>query len=141
MKKYVVGFLFTHNKKNVILIRKNKPEWQKGLLNGVGGKIEKNETPDQAMTREFYEETGLIVILWNKICTLTTSDKSAFVTFYSAVATHKFEVITTTDEPVISVPVKNLYRISCIPNLRWLIPMCLDPDHVSGNVICTNSMP
>ncbi len=55
---YVVGFLFSHNLQQVALIRKTKPRWQRGRLNGIGGKIEELETPLQAMTREFREEAG-----------------------------------------------------------------------------------
>jgi 8-oxo-dGTP diphosphatase len=57
-QKYVLGFAFDKSD-NVILVRKQKPKWQKGLLNGVGGKIEIGETSSDAMFREFREETGL----------------------------------------------------------------------------------
>ena len=43
----------------VLLVLKDKPLWQKGLLNLVGGKIEQGETPEQCAVREFKEETGL----------------------------------------------------------------------------------
>ncbi len=39
MKLYVVGFMFTEDEKQVVLIEKKRPEWQAGKLNGVGGKI------------------------------------------------------------------------------------------------------
>ncbi|MCP3924893.1 MAG: NUDIX domain-containing protein [Desulfobacterales bacterium] len=56
---FVVGFAFTEDKKQVLLVRKEKPPWQKGHLNGVGGKVKKGETPLEAMMREGHEETGL----------------------------------------------------------------------------------
>ncbi len=56
--KYVIGFAF-HND-SVLLIEKLKPDWQRGRLNGVGGKIEPNELPLDAMQREFFEECGII---------------------------------------------------------------------------------
>ena len=56
---YVVGFLFNPDMTEVVLIKKNRPDWQKGLLNGVGGKIESGEDPITAMIREFKEETGI----------------------------------------------------------------------------------
>jgi 8-oxo-dGTP diphosphatase len=59
MITYVVGFMFSMNRDGVLLIRKNRPEWQAGKLNGVGGKIEDGETPRAAMVREFREETGI----------------------------------------------------------------------------------
>lgn len=57
MKSYCLGFFFDPEFKEVALIRKLKPEYQKGKLNGIGGSIEELETPHHAMVREFYEET------------------------------------------------------------------------------------
>lgn len=51
--RYVCGFLFHDD--NVLLVRKNRPDWQAGLLNGVGGKCEGHETPHFSMVREFQE--------------------------------------------------------------------------------------
>lgn len=74
---YVCGFMCSWDLQNFLLIRKTHPEWQKGKLNGIGGKIELKkayigeilihqgnapenyETPFEAMIREFYEETGI----------------------------------------------------------------------------------
>ncbi len=58
MKKYVVIFLFTKDYKKVLMIRRNKPPY-KDCWNGIGGKIEENETEIQASIRECYEETGI----------------------------------------------------------------------------------
>lgn len=58
-KKYVLGFYFVDNSPVVLLIEKVSPEWCKGKLNGLGGSIEPNETPKQAMVREFKEESGI----------------------------------------------------------------------------------
>jgi 8-oxo-dGTP diphosphatase len=57
--KYALGFAFNYDRTHVLLVWKNRPRWQNGLLNGIGGKIEANEFPFAAMKREFYEETGL----------------------------------------------------------------------------------
>lgn len=56
MTRYVVGFLFADDE--VLLIKKNHPSWQFGKLNGLGGHIEENESPLDAMIREFEEESG-----------------------------------------------------------------------------------
>lgn len=65
---YVLGFAFD-DLGRVALICKNKPKWQAGLWNGIGGKIECNESTDKAMTREFHEETGVHIAteLWRPI--------------------------------------------------------------------------
>ncbi len=63
MDKFVVGFAFADHESSdrcrVLLVRKNRPEWQRGYLNGIGGKIEEDESPEAAMERECHEETGL----------------------------------------------------------------------------------
>jgi len=56
-KKYVLGFYFMESR--VLLIERDDHTWQQGLINGIGGHIEKDETPRQAMEREFLEETGI----------------------------------------------------------------------------------
>lgn len=58
--EYVLGFMFNLAESKVLLVWKNRPAWQAGKLNGVGGKIEEGETPIQAMNREFAEETGFV---------------------------------------------------------------------------------
>ena len=58
MKKYVVIFLFTKDYKKVLMIKRSKPPY-KDCWNGIGGKIEENETEIQAAIRECHEETGI----------------------------------------------------------------------------------
>jgi len=62
--------MFDSSMSNVALIRKQKPAWQAGLLNGIGGKIESGETAAEAMAREFKEEAGLDIPRnqWKKFC-------------------------------------------------------------------------
>lgn len=62
-ERYVAGFAIRGDD-NVLLVRKNKPSWQHGLLNGIGGKVEGDEGYNAAMRREFREETGLDVLNW-----------------------------------------------------------------------------
>lgn len=59
---YVGGLLFWRDE--VLLIRKQKPDFMKGKLNGIGGKIEPRESARSAMIREFNEETGLNIWEW-----------------------------------------------------------------------------
>ena len=59
MKHYCVGFAFY--KSEVLLILKDRPDFQKGKLNGIGGSIEPNETSVQAMVREFKEGTSVYI--------------------------------------------------------------------------------
>jgi 8-oxo-dGTP diphosphatase len=57
MKKGVIGILFSPDKKEVLVIKRSDiPIW---VL--PGGGIEDDETPEQAIEREFFEETGIPV--------------------------------------------------------------------------------
>lgn len=58
MKRYVLGFCFVPGG-GCVLIQKTKPDWQNGLVNGLGGSIEPGETIYRAMVREFREECGV----------------------------------------------------------------------------------
>lgn len=69
-KDMVVGFLFDEKAEKVLLIEKQKPEWQKDWFNGIGGKIEWSEKPLSAIERETYEETGLQINDWQYFAVL-----------------------------------------------------------------------
>lgn len=72
---YVVGFLFDQELQRVALIRKNKPRWQAGLLNGIGGKIEiTDDNPHDAMFREFKEEAELCWSDWSYFAKMSGPD-------------------------------------------------------------------
>lgn len=74
MQEYACGFLFSEDRSRVLLIRKRRPAWQAGKLNGVGGKIEPGETPLQAMRREFREEAGVDIADWQQVLRLSGPD-------------------------------------------------------------------
>lgn len=59
MTKYVLGFIFDSYAEKVLLIEKQRPNWQAGKLNGIGGKIESGEKSTAAMVREAFEECHL----------------------------------------------------------------------------------
>jgi len=127
-KYYVAGFLFSYDLKRVALIQKTKPAWQAGRHNAVGGKIEEDETPPQAMRREFKEETGVDIIesYWEKFAFLEGSDWSC----------HFFRTWgdpglceTKTDESVHIFDVsqvKLMNRPKVIGNIPWLVSLALD---------------
>jgi 8-oxo-dGTP diphosphatase len=57
--EYVVGFCYSHDLKEVLLLRRNKAPYAE-MYNGVGGKVESGETPRKAMFRELLEEVPYI---------------------------------------------------------------------------------
>lgn len=52
---------------NEILLAMKKRGFGEGKYNGVGGKIENNETPEQAMIRETQEEISVTPIKYEKV--------------------------------------------------------------------------
>jgi 8-oxo-dGTP diphosphatase len=123
--EYVLGFAFCRDL--VLLIRKNKPEWQAGRINGLGGAIEAGETEQEAMSREFCEEAGVLIRAahWRKFLTMEFSDcvVHCFVTWLSE--TEYYNVRSATSEEVRWVNQHHsiLRTPACLSNLRWLIPM------------------
>lgn len=133
MQEYVVGFIFDSESDKLLLIRKNRPDWQKGLLNGIGGKIEDGESPLEAMQRECREECGLRVSNWNELC-IITDEESFRVYFFSAVTQTK-GVFQGTDEELVFVDKRAIDYSRCIDNLSFLIPMAMNPLHSSYTIV------
>jgi 8-oxo-dGTP diphosphatase len=134
-QEWVAGFLFTDDYRKVATIRKARPEWQKGKLNGVGGKVEPGETPYQAMCREWTEESGLVSPPnWREYCCLDwKGGRVYFFEAYSAWECNGFRY-KDVDEVVNWFAINDdLYR-ETIPNLRWLIPLAMDKDNVVAEV-------
>ena len=136
MIKYVVGFLFQGDK--VALIQKNRPEWQKGKLNGIGGHIEKDENPLCAMMREFYEETGASTNRWRQYALLTNKEKTVELYLFTS-SSEYLTLKSVTDEKVGWYPVNNLPD-NIIPNLRWLIPMAKHENTFMANIVFDTDM-
>lgn len=126
--EYVAGFMFDGSG-NVALVKKNKPEWQKGKLNGIGGKIEEGEAPIEAMVREFDEETGCLHHGWQQFCTLSGND---FVVHFFATLGDLTQLKTMESEEIVTVPLHHISVETCIPNLTWLIPMALTSAYDRG---------
>lgn len=124
MTKYVVGFMFDPKEYGVLLIKKKKPDWQKGKLNGIGGKIEEGETSFEAMRREFREEVGIDYTEWSYVITMYGEDWSVDV--FSAIAYQVHGHKKMEKEVPVYIGLHELDKYPLISNLYWLIPMCLD---------------
>ena len=129
--RYVVGFAFTKDLKRVLLINKNKPEWQKGLLNGVGGKIEGKETPLEAMRREAIEEVGIDVDWQEKGCMLgTNNDSKPFECWiFYAYDDKVIEYIQLESETPSLYRVNRIEDLKTVANLKFLVPFGICKDH------------
>lgn len=143
MRRYVLGFVFDSGYHNVLLICKDRPSWQAGRLNGLGGKIEEGESPARAMERELREETAgrlgnevelgpygrlqggsgsrtasegwEVWLFWGKL-------RGGFPPSVGRVATDEGMIQVVSREDLSSWPV--------LPNLRYLVPMAVN--HARG---------
>lgn len=127
MIEYVLGFLFDEQGLNVSLIQKDHPEWQKGKFNGIGGKVWAEESPNDAMIREFREEAGVEIKDWKLFAKMV--GEGYIVWCYKAFNEDVFGIKTKETEHVGLFPINELpYKRSMIFGLNWLIPLALDKD-------------
>ena len=126
--RFTLGFAFTTDGSRVVLLEKQSPAWQRGKLNGVGGKVEPDETALEAMVREFTEETGVATepARWRHYAELSGSAfhvdvyslfDDAVVDGARTVEIHEVRVCPTTGSEI---------REKGINNLGWLIAAGLD---------------
>jgi 8-oxo-dGTP pyrophosphatase MutT (NUDIX family) len=133
MKTYVLGFCFDQDLKNVVLIRKNRPTFQKDLLNGLGGELNEGEQMRDGMTREFREEAGVDTecSAWKhfghfygkgfRVCCFALRDQRSFDM-----------AKTMTDEHIEKHFVVGVSGWDTVDNLDWLIPMAIDALRSNG---------
>lgn len=122
---YVVGFMFSIDLKQVALIKKNRPERQAGFLNGIGGHVEPSDASiETAMSREFFEETGVSCSTWTGYARISLEGQFK-VTFFFTKGDLR-ELKTTTDEEVVIVNTADIQGLKAIDNLSWLIPLAID---------------
>ena len=126
IKQYTLGFIFDMPLYNVLLIRKERPDWQRGRLNGIGGKVELNERSERCIVREVAEECGLVTSEqdWTKIGNMHGNMWSVDIYAYVH-AGDASEAYSVGDEEI------GWYQISKLPdnvltNIPWLIQLSLD---------------
>lgn len=131
MNTYVVGFAFTKDKDKVLLIEKLKPNWQKGCLNGIGGKIERGELPEDAMYREAKEEADIVVKWISKgFMQGTNNDGTEFQCWiYYAYDDEVLQYKQIEEEQLKLVSPLLIGDLKIIHNLSFLIPFGLCKDH------------
>jgi 8-oxo-dGTP diphosphatase len=136
VRLYVVGFLFSEDRKQVALIRKTHPDWQAGKLNGPGGKVEPNENQFQCMHREFLEETGGDVRNWSLFAWIDgtngnyagepgSSSNEPFTVYFFRSFGDLSGLESKTEEKLEIIDVSDLTLERTVSNCQWLIPMAL----------------
>ena len=128
IEKYTLGFLFDKNKENILLIQKNRPEWQKGKFNAIGGKVEEDEDVLACMEREFEEETSLKIEDWQFNRDLNLVFPHAYVHVYYQFSDEVFNFKSETDEQLSLHEVSNLPE-EILPDVKHLIKNILVLDY------------
>ena len=126
MKRYSFGFIFTPSFDRVLLIHKIKPDWQNGKINGIGGKIEENESPLTCVTREVKEESNLSIPekKWIYIANLKSND--FFTEVFACVYKEDINNAKSLEvEQIEWFPTSKLPS-NLMNNLYWLIPLSID---------------
>lgn len=128
MKQHTLAFIFTPTFDKVLLIEKQKPDWQKGKLNGIGGKHDADESSEECVSRETQEETGLDIRedAWKQFSKIKMYDIDVEVDVYAAVYEgNESDAESREDLPVSWVPVRALPD-NVMTNLRIMIPAAVE---------------
>lgn len=147
MKRMVLGFAFNPTDGTVLLMRKARPDWQAGKLNGVGGKLEMLttgwESAADAIAREFLEETGCATpdFCWERVGVMETESfgpESWRVDIFMTQGCVWPDLdICKTDEPLEWVKVDTLTALAgqgqCLENIPVLVALCLLPPVLPSN--------
>ena len=126
MQQYVVGFVFDHAREHVVLVHKRRPTSQAGLWNGVGGKVESNETSLAAMQRECAEECDLHIPEWQLCAHVCGRDYQ--IDFWSATCDLSC-ARTCTDEPIQVHHIDAVRHLPTLDNFLMCMWICRDKSH------------
>jgi 8-oxo-dGTP diphosphatase len=139
--RYVVGLAFSEDRNHLVMIEKQRPTWQAGLLNGVGGKIELGELPLAAMVREFREETGVHIAAdrWQALAELRGSDFELF--FYTVATDDVHDVQSITDERVVKVDPWLIHAMETVSNIPVMVALALDDSGIAKPLIMIDEKP
>ena len=105
--RVVVGII-TDNKE-ILLLRKNNPDWQKGLYNGIGGKVELNTTPLETIIKKCEEDLGINISNWRELDSEISSSGIEIVYFLTTLNEGEIKKLQSqTDERAELFSINNL---------------------------------
>lgn len=105
--RVVVGII-TDNKE-ILLLKKNNPDWQKGLYNGIGGKVELNTTPLETIIKKCQEELGVNISNWIELYSEISSSGIEIVYFLTTLNEGEIKKLQSqTDERAELFSINNL---------------------------------
>lgn len=151
MKRMVLGFALDLQNQQVLLIRKKRPDWQAGKLNGIGGHMDGSDggSTRAAMRREFAEETGVQTLLedWRHCGIMQRfgkglKDRDGWAVSVYCIDSSKypdFPVRQTTDEEPQWVNIDQLVGLArggnALDNIPVLVTLCTMPVSQPSNSV------
>lgn len=105
--RVVVGII-TDNEE-ILLLKKNNPDWQKGLYNGIGGKVELNTTSLETIIKKCQEELGVNISNWIELDSEISSSGIEIVYFLTTLNEGEIKKLQSqTDERAELFSINNL---------------------------------
>lgn len=139
MFKYTLCFIIENDL--VLMINRNKKPWM-GRWNGVGGKIEQDETPLESIKREIFEETKInpekLDIIYKGIVTWNDETFGDCFGLYLFLAYPKsnldFKYPEKTDEGILDLKplawVNDLSNAGVCDNIPYFLPLAIKSDEL-----------
>lgn len=143
---YVIGFaMHEDSPQHMLMVEKNRPQWQAGKWNGIGGKVEPSDLSIyDAVSREFEEEAGIKTDWsdWTFIAVMHWEDdimggQANVYVLKTHLAQNKYMSFrTVTDEKILSVNTDDdFWKLKCVSNLKFLVPLVRFGEEFSAVVL------
>jgi 8-oxo-dGTP diphosphatase len=131
-QNYVLGFICDKNKEKFLLLRKNRPKYQEGFLNGIGGKVENNESYIECMIREtkeeiLYKNKGFITYADNWEHITIFSFETGSVVCYVLYSDCDFTLFSEGEDQLVEIhEIKNIDYKECLPPLEDVLNLIIN---------------
>jgi 8-oxo-dGTP diphosphatase len=130
-----LGFILSKDRKQVLLIhRQGRPaDYHSGKFNGLGGKMEPNESVSQCMEREIHEEAGIHCTSMELRGTINWTDfgpqNEDWLGFIFLITTFSGTVKTHNEEGILNWhPIDKLGDLPMWPGDKHFLPLVFDSD-------------
>jgi len=132
-QEFVVGLVFDRALETVLLIEKNRPAWQAGSLNGLGGSVNNEEPMRYAVTREVLEESGLYYpqaewtdVMREVVFNPATGRRAIIGVFAAVHELEQFNPVSKTDEQVRLVRVKDIKQFKLVRGVQGYVQLSIN---------------
>jgi len=127
------------NRVLMIHLRKDYGDGVKDFWNGVGGKLEKNESPEEGITREAKEECGLD-IKNPKLAGILTfpgnlGSQDTWRAFVFKIAEYSGKLVESKEGELKWVPIKEIFKENLWPSDKLFLPYVFEDKFFSGKFV------